>query len=613
MKRALPAILAFLALATLGGCVTNVAYQDGQRLAAQGQYEEALPRYEAALREQPDRAELRLAVASTRERIVGQWLRQAEQAAAVGRRDEAEVLATRTLALDPSNPRARRMLEAARLEKRRAQWQVEAEAAWARGDADTALAHLGAILGEAPADVAALKLRDAIEASRMPAVSDPKLTAALARPVSIEFRDASLKQVFEVLARTSGLNFVFDKDVPADQPVTVYLRRATVKEVLGAVLLAQQLEQRTLDPETILVYPNTPAKMRDHQSLAIKTFYLTNADAKAASGTLRTILKARDLVVDEKQNMIVMRDTPEAVRLAEKLLAVHDLPEPEVMLEMEILEVKRSRLLDLGIRWPDLLTLSPLTTAAGTALSLADFQRSRSASVGINFTPLSFSAGQTENDANLLANPRIRTRNRETARIMIGDRVPNITTTATATGFVAESVQYVDVGLKLEVQPTIYLDNEVAIRINLEVSNIVNQVKTNAGTLAYQIGTRNAATVLRLKDGENQVLAGLISDAERSSANKVPGLGDLPVVGRLFGGRSDDGQKTELMLSITPRLVRGMARPAFTRTEFESGPEGNLRARGPDLTAYTEVVPPSLPVQPAPAPLPAPANAALPQ
>jgi general secretion pathway protein D len=231
-----------------------------------------------------------------------------------------------------------------------------------------------------------------------------------------------------------------------------------------------------------------------------------------------------------------------------------------------------------------------------------------SRSIGANFTPMSFSAGQTEGDANLLANPRIRTRNREVAKILIGDRVPNITTTATATGFVAESVQYVDVGLKLEVQPTIYLDNEVAIRINLEVSNIVSQVKTNAGTLAYQIGTRNATTVLRLKDGENQVLAGLISDAERSSANKVPGLGDLPVAGRLFGGRSDEGQKTELMLSITPRLVRGMTRPTFARTEFEAGPEGSLRARGPDLTAYTEVVPPSQPVPPAP-----PVEASLPR
>ncbi len=595
MKRLLAPL--FLA-ACLAGCVTTQGpYQEGRQLAEQGRYEEALPRYEAALREDPNRAELRLAVASTRERLAGQWLQQAEQVAASGRRADADLLITRAVTLDPTNERARKLADNARLERRRAEWQVEAETAWARGDAETARSRLQAILAEAPQDATALRLRDAIDASQSnqaPAQPDPKMAAALAKPVSIEFKDASLKQIFEVLARTSGINFVFDKDVNASQPTTIYLRRATVKDILGAVLAAQQLEQRTLDTGTILVYPNTPAKARDHQALTIKTFYLTNMDAKIAANTLRAILKARDIVADEKQNMLVMRDTPEAIRQAEKLLAAHDLPEPEVMLEVEILEVKRSRLYELGIRWPDLLTLTPLASIAGGALTLADIRNANSRTLGATVAPLSLSAGKGDTDVNLLANPRIRTRNRETAKILIGDRVPNITTTATATGFVAESVQYVDVGLKLDVQPTIYLDNEVAIRISLEVSNIVDQVKTKTGTLAYQIGTRNAATLLRLKDGENQVLAGLISDSDRGTVNKVPGLGDIPVVGRLFSSRSEDGQKTELMLSITPRLVRGMARPALARTEFNAGTESSVRIQGPDLASYTEVVPPSI-------------------
>lgn len=584
----------FILFALLTGCATTSAsLQEGRRLAEQGRLEEALPHFEAALREAPNRAETRLALAATRERLAAQWLREAERASDGGRRAEADALLARVLALDPANERARRLAEAGRLERRRAQWQAEAEAAWARGDAETALARLHEILVEAPRDGAALKLRETIEASLAMASrgSDAKLIDALARPVSIEFKDASLKQVFEVLARTSGINFVFDKDVKTDVATTIYLRRATVKEILNAVLLAHQLERRTLDDGTLLIYPNTPAKARDHQPLTIKTFYLANTEPKVALTTLRTILKAKDVVADEKQNLLVMRDTPETIRLAGKLLAVHDLPEPEVMLEVEILEVKRSRLLDLGIRWPDLLTLTPLGTAANGLLTLADIKNASARTLGASLAPLSVSAGQGDTDINLLANPRIRTRNRETARIMIGDRVPNITTTTTATGFVAESVQYVDVGLKLEVQPSIYLDDEIAIRINLEVSNIVDQVKTKTGTLAFQIGTRNASTVLRLKDGENQVLAGLISDAERMSANKVPGLGELPVLGHLFGGRTDDNQKTELMLSITPRLVRSMSRPALARSEFDSGPEGSLRASAADLSAYTEVVP----------------------
>jgi len=591
MKRL--AALSFI-IALLAGCATTPAsLQEGQRLVAQDRLEEALPYFEAAVSEAPHRAEARMALATTRERLTARWLREAERAAEAGRGAEADTLLARVLAFDPANERARKLAAASRQVQQRAQWLAEAEAAWMRGDTEAALGRLHEILVEAPYDAAALKLRERIEAGLTAAqpTGEATLGEALSRPVSIEFKDASLKQVFEVLARTSGINFVFDKDVRPEAPTTIYLRRATVKDILNAVLLAHQLAQRTLDDGTILIYPNTPVKARDHQSLTIKTFYLANTEPKLALAMLRTILKAKDVVSDEKQNLLVMRDTPEMIRLAGKLLALHDLPEPEVMLEVEILEVKRSSLLDLGIRWPDLLTLTPLASAVNGPLTLADIKNASARTLAASISPLSLSAGQGDTAINLLANPRIRTRNRETARIMIGDRVPNITTTATATGFVAESVQYVDVGLKLEVQPTIYLDNEIAIRINLEVSNIVDQIKTKTGTLAYQIGTRNASTLLRLRDGENQVLAGLISDAERSSANKVPGLGDLPVLGRLFGSRTDDGQKTELMLSITPRLVRGMTRPALGQSEFDSGPEGSLRAPAVDLSAYTEVVP----------------------
>lgn len=236
------------------------------------------------------------------------------------------------------------------------------------------------------------------------------LADALAKPVSIEFKDASLKQVFEVLACPSDIDFVFDKDVKTDEPTTIYLRRAIVKEILNAVLQAHQLERRTLEDGSLLIYSNTPAKACDHQALTIKTFYLANTEPKAALASLRTLLKAKDVVADEKQNLLVMRDTPETVRLAGKLLTVHDLPEPRVMLEVEILQLKRSRLLDLGIRWPDLLTLTPLATAANGLLTLADIKNATSRTLGATITPLSVSAGQGDTDINLLANPRIRTR-----------------------------------------------------------------------------------------------------------------------------------------------------------------------------------------------------------
>jgi len=196
--------------------------------------------------------------------------------------------------------------------------------------------------------------------------------------------------------------------------------------------------------------------------------------------------------------------------------------------------------------------------------------------VNASLNNLVVNAKKQDSDSNILANPRIRVRNKEKAKIMIGDRVPVITTTSTATGFVSESVSYVDVGLKLEVEPTIYLDHEVAIKVNLEVSSIVKEITSNAGTLSYQIGTRNASTALKLKDGEMQILGGLIQNQDTHSSNKIPGLGDFPMLGRLFGSDQGNTQKTEIVLAITPHMIRTVHRPMLSNAEFESGTESSL-------------------------------------
>jgi general secretion pathway protein D len=278
--------------------------------------------------------------------------------------------------------------------------------------------------------------------------------------------------------------------------------------------------------------------------------------------------------------MLIVRDNQEAIKLAEKLVALQDVAEPEVMLEVEILEVKRTRLTELGIKWPESLNLTPLPSVVGGSLTLQDLKSNiNPGTISTTVTPLIINAHKQDSDANILANPRIHTRNHEKAKILIGERVPNITTTSTATGFVSESINYLDVGLKLEVEPTIFLDNDVAIKIFLEVSNIVGQQQTKSGTSAYQIGTRTASTVLRLKDGETQILAGLINDEDRSNANKIPGVGEIPVLGRLFGSTSDNGLKTEIVLSITPRLIRNIVRPDVSLAEFLAGTDSSLRNR----------------------------------
>jgi len=193
---------------------------------------------------------------------------------------------------------------------------------------------------------------------------------------------------------------------------------------------------------------------------------------------------------------------------------------------------------------------------------------------------LVFNLRKVDTGAELLANPKIRVKNREKAKIHIGERVPVITTTSTANIGVSESVTYLDVGLKLEMDPEISLDREVTIKVGLEVSNILETITRPTGTQTYRLGTRNASTVLRLRDGETQVLAGLIQDDKRKSANKVPLLGDIPVLGRFFSNHGDTDTKNEVVLLITPHIIRNINKPEHSITEYLSGTESSIGVQG---------------------------------
>jgi general secretion pathway protein D len=409
-----------------------------------------------------------------------------------------------------------------------------------------------------------------------------------------------VRTVFELISKRSGLNFVYDRDVAPDARVTVFVRDTTIEEVIRFVLVTSQLERRVLNPNTVLIYPNTPQKTQAYRELTVKSFYLANADVKQTANMVRQLVKTRDLFVDEKLNLLVVRDTPEAVRMVEKLIASHDLGDAEVMLEVEVLEIGHNTLTQVGIQWPGQVSVGVIgADKVPGQLTGTEVKNFGGGLLRLNVSDPLFALNlrQQAGRTNVLANPRIRVKNKEKARIHIGDKVPVITTTAGATGFVSESVNYLDVGLKLEVEPQVSLEDDVGIKIGLEVSNISSEIKTGSGTIAYQVGTRNANTVLRLRDGETQVLAGLINDEDRRSAVKVPGLSRLPVVGRLFSNNNDTVNKTEIVLLITPRVIRNIERPAAAIEEFNSGTELDVGRAGAGAP-LPEVQPTPVPAAP---------------
>ena len=605
-RAALPALVAL----ALSGCAAQMAFRDAHDLVAKDQIEAGMSKYREAIAADPGNAEYRSTYLQARDRATLRYIDQAERAAADGQYEQAAQAYQRVLRLDPSDERARAGLRTLEMTERHDKLIAAAGENLRKGEYEQARQKLNTVLTERPNnDKARQLLREVQEKSVVPVV-ETGLSKAYKQPITIEFRDAPLKQVFEVISRRSGLNFVFDKDVKTDQKASIFLKNSTVESAIYFLLMTNQLEQQVMDGNTILIYPNVAAKVKEYQEMTVKTFFLANAEAKLVANTLKTILKSRDVVVDEKLNLLIVRDSPEAIRLAEKLVALQDAPEPEVMLEVEILEVKRTRLMDLGVVWPTSLSLAPLSTSGGTGITIYDLNNLNQRTIGVTGVSATINANKTDTDSNLLANPRIRVRNKEKAKIVIGDKVPVITTTISpgAGGFASESVSYVDVGLTLNAEPTIYLNNEVGIRVQLEVSNLVNTITTKSGTTAYQIGTRQASTMLQLKDGENQVLAGLINSEDRGSGNKLPGLGDLPILGRLFGSQHDDNEKTEIVLSITPHLIRNLQRPESGASEFSAGTEANFRRR-PDPSERPPAQLPPAPGARAPqAPQPQPAQ-----
>lgn len=340
----------------LAGCWGIFAYREGNTLLAEGQIEAGLAKLEEAVRIEPGNAEYRIAYATRRASIINRFSLAAESARREGRLSDAEKAYRQVQVFDPENQMARQGLDALVKERRHRQIVAEADALFKKGtaaDLADALEKLRPVLSENPQQKDALNLKARIDEARAKeARPEARLAAAFRKPISLAFRDASLKAVLEVVAKVSGLNFFYDKDIRPDLKVTVFAKNTTIEDALRLILVTNQLEQKLLNENSVLIYPNTPQKLKDYQTLAVRSFYLTNADVKAVSNTIKTIVKTKDLVIDERLGIIIMRDTPEAIRMAERIVALQDISDPEVMLDVEVLEVKRTRLMELGVNSP---------------------------------------------------------------------------------------------------------------------------------------------------------------------------------------------------------------------------------------------------------------------
>ena len=555
---------------------SDITFDNAKQLIATGQFETGFAQLQTLAMQHPENAQYRNAFKMQQNLQLAHWLNQADKHLTMAEFEEADSQFRQVLAVEAENARALAGLKQLATAQSHAAMLANAQAAFERGDLESAQNTARAILAESANHAGARRLFENVEKQTIEKkATSPKIKSAFQKPITLELKNVPIKTLFSLIGKTANLNFTFDAELRDDQQTSLFVRNTSIEDAIEVILTTNQLRKKVLNENTMLIYPIS--RSQEYEEQYVRSFYLNNMDAKRAMNLIKTVIKSKDVYIDEKLNTLVMRDSVEAIAVAEKLIASQDFADPEVMLEVEVMEINRRNLEEIGIKYPTQVGLGVQGKLGSTLtpgrLSLAEL-KSFNSGLGvftINDPAFTLNLLQQDTDTNLLANPKIRVKNRDKAKIHVGDKIPVLTSVANSTGFVSQTVSYIDVGIKLDVEPTILLQNQVNIKVGLEVSNVTDQVKTDSGVLAYTIGSRNANTTLNLKDGETQILAGLFRDDKQNITNKVPGLASLPLIGRLFTNNNNDKRKNEIVLLITPRILNNISPAKSVYTSFPSG------------------------------------------
>jgi general secretion pathway protein D len=421
-------------------------------------------------------------------------------------------------------------------------------------------------------------------------------------PESLRFTDASSQTVFRAIAQFAGISITFDPTF-REMPITVELRNATLEDALNTVSGATRTFFRVTAPKTIIVIPDTAAKRREYEEEVVKVFYLSNADLKEAMDMLRLVIDLRRIAPTSATNALTIKDTPERVAAASRVLAAIDKAKPEVIIDVQLLEVDRTKLLEYGLQLasPSSAGLNGSASIdAGTSgtLTLKALRNLTQSDILMAGLPaLYYRLLKTDTNTRTLANPQLRTSEGSAATARFGERVPVPVTTFApiATGGTPQqpitSFQYETIGVNIEITPRTHHDDDVTLALKIGVTSVSGAGFGGLPTF----GNREITTVIRLRDGETNLLAGLIRDDERQSIEGIPGLTDIPVVGRVFGHTTKTTDQTDIILTLTPHIIR-----VLDLTEADLRP---FRVGRDSLAPLTELpLPIELPRQEPPAP-----------
>ncbi len=579
----------------LQACAPTSQYVDeGRALSSTGDWDKSVQVLQEAQKKNPSDPDVKLLLMRAKTNASLQHMTQGEALLNKGSFDEAIREFQLSIAFKPGNVRAEVLMRRARafkqsgiLFRRGEKFLKEKEYAKARTAFQGAV-RLNPENKEAEKALAAYSK----EIERPPRF---RLKPKSSVPVSLRFKKTPITSVFEVLSRLTGINFIFDKDVQ-ETKVTLFMTDVPIERFLEVLLQTNSLTGKLVDDKTMIIYPNAPAKIKDYEDLQIRTFYLSNLDVKKAVALLSKILKSKDIIANENLNALVIRGPKQLIEVASKLIEANDRPPAEVLLNVEILEVSRSKERQLGLDVnPSSITFgigetSPQVNADSVFapnVSAYALGKITNKELLLNLPLATLNLLKQDADTRTLASPQIRIRTGGKASFLVGERVPlQVNRRIDTTGAVTTDYQYQDVGIKVDAEPVVNQNDEVSLKLGLEVSTLGANVGT-PDQPEYSISTRKTDSVLTMRDSEPVIIGGLISDEERKTVRKIPLLGDIPVIGYIFSNLDKSNVQTDVLMAITPVIIRAKDIPGKDVSEIWSGKENEFSLQEP-YDSYAE-------------------------
>jgi type II secretory pathway component GspD/PulD (secretin) len=581
-----------VAAALLTGCAASRSYGRGDAAARAGDWDTAVEQYRRAVQENPTRVDYQIALERAMLNASNAHLDQARLLEARGQIEDALREYRRASEYDPTN----RQISSKVLDMER-------------------------------------RLRDLAEAQRpQPTIqqlqqqaarltAQPLLNPASREPIDVVFNNASLRDIVNSMGMSAGINVTYERDYQ-DRSYTIQLRGVTFEQALNQILAANQLFYKIINDRTIMVIPDNAQKRALYEEQVIRTFFVSNADATELAQILNGVIRipalavAPQIVANKTNNTITVRASANIVQIIERIIAQNDNPKAEVIIDVQILEVNRARAKQFGIdlsRFSISGAFSPEADPRGTGdnvgtltpqpfnlntvtrgVSTADFYLSVPSAI-VRFL-------ETDSETRLIAKPQLRGAEGQQINLNLGDQIPVPATvfTPVAQGGAnfnpLTSFNYKDVGVNVQVTPRVTFEGDIILDLLVENSTRGQDVNI-AGQNLPSFGSRRVQTRLRLRDGESNLLAGLLRDEERRSLQSVPGVLRLPVLRNLFAANSNQILQTDIIMLLTPRIVRTQELTAQDVSPIFIGSQQSLGLGGPPpLIAAPEPAP----VEPAP-------------